>query len=304
MVGHNGAPSFEIGATMKRLITALALALSATPALAGERLLITDVRLGADLEAPRVSLLLEHGRISNILTDRSASIPGVRSYSGEGRWLTPALIDAWTSSGVNSPDIVRDRDRKPDVSAEIMTEMRAANRKGIRAGFSVAETLSFEGGELSELRGSGVGTLHVAPSGELLGGKSAVISASEAAAHSDQADVPQIQAMLAGCAEEGSAPRKHKETRSGGRKHTRAVSLEKRKVRPVRTICQGGGSRFPRSPASDPRGCQPPTPGDPPGGTTAQNPHPPGGRRRGPREVGPPPLTDRRARAALYAFRG
>jgi len=180
MVGHNGAPSFEIGATMKRLITALVL--SAAPALAGERLLITDVRLGADLEAPRVSLLLEHGRISNILTDRSASIPGVRSYSGEGRWLTPALIDAWTSSGVNSPDIVRDRDRKPDVSAEIMTDMRAANRKGIRAGFSVAETLSFEGGELSELRGSGVGTLHVAPSGELLGGKSAVISASEAAA--------------------------------------------------------------------------------------------------------------------------
>ena len=182
MVGHNGAPSFEIGATMKRLITALALVLSATSALAGERLLITDVRLGADLEAPRVSLLLEHGRISNILTDRSASIPGVRSYSGEGRWLTPALIDAWTSSGLNAPDIVTDRDRKPDVSAEIMTEMRAANRKGIRAGFSVAETLSFEGDELSELRGSGIGTLHVAPSGELLGGKSAVISASEAAA--------------------------------------------------------------------------------------------------------------------------
>ncbi len=165
---------------MKRLITALVL--SAAPALAGERLLITDVRLGADLEAPRVSLLLEHGRISNILTDRSASIPGVRSYSGEGRWLTPALIDAWTSSGLNAPDIVTDRDRKPDVSAEIMTEMRAANRKGIRAGFSVAETLSFEGDELSELRGSGIGTLHVAPSGELLGGKSAVISASEAAA--------------------------------------------------------------------------------------------------------------------------
>jgi len=165
---------------MKRLITALILCTA--PALAGERLLITDVRLGADLESPRVSLLLEHGRIANVLTDRSASIPGVRSYAGEGRWITPALIDAWTSSGVDAPAIETDRDRKPDVSAEIMTEMRAANRKGIRAGFSAAESLSFEGDELSELRKSGVGTLHVAPSGELLGGKSAVISASEAAA--------------------------------------------------------------------------------------------------------------------------
>ena len=165
---------------MKRLITALVLCTA--PALAGERLLITDVRLEADLESPRVSLLLEHGRIADVLTDRNASLPGVRSYAGEGRWVTPALIDAWTSSGVEAPSIETDRDRKPDVSAEIMTEMRAANRKGIRAGFSAAEALVFEGDELSELRKSGIGTLHVAPSGELLGGKSAVISASEAAA--------------------------------------------------------------------------------------------------------------------------
>ena len=118
-----GRPT-ETGAPMKRLITALIL--FAAPASAGERLLITDVRLAEDLEAPRVSLLLEHGRIADILTDRSASIPGVRSYSGEGRWITPAFIDAWTSSGVNAPEIVTDRDRKPDVSAEIMAEMRAA----------------------------------------------------------------------------------------------------------------------------------------------------------------------------------
>ena len=170
----------ETGAPMKRLITALAL--FAAPAFAGERLLITDVRLAEDLEAPRVSLLLEHGRITDILTDRSASIPGVRSYSGEGRWITPAFIDAWTSSGVNAPEIVTDRDRKPDVSAEIMTEMRAANRKGIRAGFSAAQGLSFDTDELAGVRESGFGTLHVAPDGELLGGKSAVISASEAAA--------------------------------------------------------------------------------------------------------------------------
>ena len=165
---------------MKRLITALTL--FAAPAFAGERLLITDVRLAEDLEAPRVSLLLEHGRITFIRTERNVSIPGVRSYSGEGRWITPAFIDAWTSSGVNAPEIVTDRDRKPDVSAEIMAEMRTANRKGIRAGFSAAETLSFNDDELSGVRKSGFGTLHVAPSGELLGGKSAVISASEAAA--------------------------------------------------------------------------------------------------------------------------
>jgi len=165
---------------MKRLITALIL--FAAPAFAGDRLLITDVRLEEDIEAPRFSLLLEHGRIADIRKDRSASIPGVRSYSGEGRWLTPAFIDAWTSSGVNAPEIITDRDRKPDVSAEIMAEMRSANRKGIRAGFSAAEALSFDGDELSGIRESGFGTLHVAPGGELLGGKSAVVSASEAAA--------------------------------------------------------------------------------------------------------------------------
>jgi len=165
---------------MMRLIAALFL--FALPAVAGERLLITDVRLEEDIEAPRKSLLLEYGRITRIYDDRSASVPGVRSYSGEGRWLTPAFIDAWTTSGVVAPEIVSDRDRKPNVSAEIMPEMRAANRKGIRAGFSVAETLSIGEDELSGIRGGGFGTLHVAPTGELLGGKSAVISASDAAA--------------------------------------------------------------------------------------------------------------------------
>ena len=165
---------------MKRLLAALFL--FALPVFAGERLLITDVRRAEDLEAPRVSLLIEHGRIAKIYNDRSASVPGVRSYSGEGRWVTPAFIDAWTASGVAAPEIITDRDRKPNVSAEIMPEMRAANRKGIRASFSAAQALSFGDGELSGIRSGGFGTLHVAPGGELLGGKSAVVSASEAAA--------------------------------------------------------------------------------------------------------------------------
>jgi len=81
-----------------------------------------------------------------------------------------------------APEVVRDRDRKPNVSAEIMPEMRSANRKGVRADFSVASSIVFEDAELSAVREGGVGTLHLASTGELLGGKSAVISASEAAA--------------------------------------------------------------------------------------------------------------------------
>ena len=159
-----------------------ALLLLALPAFAGDRLLIRDVRMEEGLDAPRRCVLLEHGRIAKIYSDGSASIPGVRSYEGEGRLMTPAFIDAWTTSGVDAPEIVKDRDRKPDVSAEIMPAMRAANRKGIRAGFSVASALSWGDEELAGFRKRGFGTLHVVAGGELLGGKSAVVSAAEAAA--------------------------------------------------------------------------------------------------------------------------
>ena len=165
---------------MKRLVaTFLLLSL---PAAAGERLLITDVRLDGAADSPRVSLYLEHGRITEVINDRSASLPGVRSYSGEGRQVTPAFIDAWSNDGFTAPKIIRDRDKKPDVSAEIMAEMRSANRKGVRAAFSVASAIQFEDGDLSLMREEGVGTLHLAPTGELLGGMSAVVSAADAAA--------------------------------------------------------------------------------------------------------------------------
>jgi imidazolonepropionase-like amidohydrolase len=165
---------------MKRLVATLLLL--SLPVTAGERLLITDVRLSGEADSPRVSLILEHGRIAGIINDRTASLPGVRSYSGEGRWVTPAFVDAWTSGGVDAPAIVRDRDRKPNVTAEIMPEMRSANRKGIRASFSVANGIAFDEDALSSTRAEGFGTLHLAPTGELLGGKSAVISAADAAA--------------------------------------------------------------------------------------------------------------------------
>jgi len=165
---------------MKRLVATLLLL--SLPVTAGERLLITDVRLSGEADSPRVSLILEHGRIAGIINDRAASLPGVRSYSGEGRWVTPAFVDAWTSGGVDAPAIVRDRDRKPNVTAEIMPEMRSANRKGIRASFSVANGIAFDEDALSSTRAEGFGTLHLAPTGELLGGKSAVLSAADAAA--------------------------------------------------------------------------------------------------------------------------
>jgi hypothetical protein len=165
---------------MKRSLAALLILV--LPAFAGDRLLITDVRVEEGQEAPRISVLLEHGRIAVIYSDRSASVPGVRTYAGEGRWLTPAFIDAWTADGVDAPAIVTDRDRKPDVSAEIMPAMRSANRKGIRAGFSVASALAWGSDELAGIRKRGFGTLHVVSGGELLGGKTAVVSAADAAA--------------------------------------------------------------------------------------------------------------------------
>ncbi|MCB9914619.1 MAG: amidohydrolase family protein [Planctomycetes bacterium] len=160
---------------------ALATPLSAQNARPPQPVVLTNVRLSRDAEAPPRTLVLANGRIAAVLGEGAELPAGVRVVDGAGALALPAFVDAFTTRGLEAPEAPTDLDRDSSVEANVHIDMREANRKGIRPAFHVADALTLADEDLAGWRAQGFGVVHVAPSGELLGGSTAVVSLREAA---------------------------------------------------------------------------------------------------------------------------
>ncbi len=164
------------------LTTALATAQApATP----QPTCITNVSLGLPDddggEPTKVHVVLRYGRIDEILSADAPIPSGVRIVDGEGLIGLPAFIDAYTRTGVETPEPAIDQDIPVDVGASVRIDMREANRKGIEPAFRAAEALAIDADASRAWRENGFGAAHVAPGGQLLAGTTCVASTREAA---------------------------------------------------------------------------------------------------------------------------
>ncbi len=144
---------------------------------------LLHVRLfGAPDDAPLKTILLRDGRIESVVND-GGQVPGsYRSIDGTGLIAAPGFLDAFTQRGVVAPDIEVDRDRPVDTGGSVLTDMRAARRKGIRPTFRAADGLKLTDDAAEAMRKSGFGAQLAAPAKEMIGGHSAVVLARNAAA--------------------------------------------------------------------------------------------------------------------------
>ena len=143
---------------------------------------VQNVRVDRSAESEqRVSLLLRNGRIEAVLAADADVPPGTRVVDGEGLLCLPAFLDAYTTTGVETPEPVKDQDVPVDTGADIRIDMRLANRKGIQPAFRAVEALAIEAGDSEAWREAGFGAALVSPAGELLAGTSCVATTREAA---------------------------------------------------------------------------------------------------------------------------
>lgn len=181
----------RIHEAMTRLLprTLTAVLLLAAPAAAQmtpppQPCVLTDVRLDAAPDAPRVAIVLEDGRIARILQEDAAPPPGLREVDGQGALALPAFVDAYTHAGCDTPEPVVDQDDAPSVRANVLPAMRDANRKGLEPSFRAVDVLDLDEKTLDGWREQGFGALHSCPEDELLSGLSAVATTRGAARRS------------------------------------------------------------------------------------------------------------------------
>jgi len=137
---------------------------------------IVDVRLADAADAPRVSLLLRDGRVAEILAAGAPIPPGVRRVEGAGLLALPAFIDAYTTAGCEAPEPVAERDAPPPADADVLTDMRSANRKGLAPAWRAADAFLLDESAMDKRRAQGFGALHTCPEGQILAGRSALVS--------------------------------------------------------------------------------------------------------------------------------
>lgn len=142
---------------------------------------VDDVRLLDQADAPHVRLVLRDGRIERVL-DAGAELPaGARVVDGKGMLALPALIDAYTLGGCETPTPVAQQDAPPSEASDVYVDMRQANRKGIQPAFRAAGVFSLPKDKSKPWRESGFGALLSAPAGQLLAGTSALCTTRDAA---------------------------------------------------------------------------------------------------------------------------
>jgi len=159
-------------------------------------ILLTNVRvLGPDGE--RAAQLYFHEGGMAVLA--AGAEPGgelphtVRVIDGENALALPAFVDAYSHAGCEAPAPVAAQDLPPDERAEVLADMRLANRKGIRPAFEVARAFSLAEDKRAQWRKAGFGALVSAPRGALLGGTSALVALRDAAPR-DALVVPHVWA--------------------------------------------------------------------------------------------------------------
>ncbi|MAF64882.1 MAG: hypothetical protein CMJ84_04390 [Planctomycetes bacterium] len=142
---------------------------------------LADVRLTDEEDAPRVALVVRSGRIATVLEAGSPLPVGLRRIDGQGALALPAFIDGFTTGECDPPEITVARDIAPSTVANVLVGMREANRKGLAPSFSALDAINFGAREREGFRARGFGTLHIAPTGELLSGRGTGVTTSELA---------------------------------------------------------------------------------------------------------------------------
>ena len=157
--------------------------LAAQAAPAPQPTCITNVSLDrSGTSESRHNVILRDGRIDSIVDAGTPVPPGSRIVDGEGLLLLPAFLDAYTRTGCETPEPVKDQDVPVDAKVDVRVDMRMANRKGIQPAFRAAEALAIEDEASEAWREAGFGAAHVAPGGQLLAGSSSLVATREAAA--------------------------------------------------------------------------------------------------------------------------
>ncbi|MDP6954506.1 MAG: hypothetical protein QF599_00920 [Planctomycetota bacterium] len=134
---------------------------------------LEQVRLDFAADAPTVTILLRNGRIAAVLEGQPTP-PGYRVIDGEGAVALPAFIDAGSNRGCEMGEYQVSPDRPLNQSQGVLTDMRRANRKGLRPSFRAADALALpEDG--AGWRSSGFGSALISPHGELLSGTSCLV---------------------------------------------------------------------------------------------------------------------------------
>lgn len=142
---------------------------------------VTNVRLELAEDAPRVTLVLRHGRIEAVLSAGEQAPPGALVTDGKGALAVPAFIDAFSRTGLEMPEPTTDLDQPVSTKSDVRVDMREANRKGLRPALRAAELLVLEASDAEGLRDAGFGATLVTPFGELLAGSSALIATRDGA---------------------------------------------------------------------------------------------------------------------------
>jgi imidazolonepropionase-like amidohydrolase len=131
--------------------------------------------------AASATVLARDGRIARLANDDFVPPSEARRIDGEGGLLLPAFLDAYTTTGCATPEPKAARDLPPKESADVVVDMREANRKGVQPSFRAADAFNAPGEALQPWRESGFGALLAAPAGQILSGQSALVVTREAA---------------------------------------------------------------------------------------------------------------------------
>ena len=142
---------------------------------------LKNVRLSADEDSTR-TILIEAGRIAAILYDTESFPANMRVIDCEELVAVPAFVDAFTGAGCETTAPQADRDDPVPTDANVLIDMRQANRKGIQPSFRAAEVFALEEKRAETYRQNGFAALLSAPRGEILAGVSALATTRDAAA--------------------------------------------------------------------------------------------------------------------------
>ena len=172
-------PRVSLRAALVAASTLLPLAAQARPR--PPYLVVRDVRLTPEAEAPAKVLVLRDGRIEAVLDEGARTPAGATVVDGKRLLALPAFVDAYTHAGCVTPAPVADRDQAAKPSADVHVDMREANRKGIGPAFRAADAFAIAEDLAGRYRSSGFCALLSAPHGQLLSGSSALASTRDAA---------------------------------------------------------------------------------------------------------------------------
>jgi imidazolonepropionase-like amidohydrolase len=142
---------------------------------------VRNVRLSSAPEALKLTLILRDGRIAAIQDAAKDPPPEARLIDGAGLIAMPAFLDAYSHAGTATPAPNAEHDVAPKPAADVLVDMRDANRKGIEPAWKAADVFKLDGEVGKRYRSFGFGALLSAPHGQLLSGTSVLASTRDAA---------------------------------------------------------------------------------------------------------------------------